>query len=280
MELLKRTILKEFERYLQEDDVAWDYHDLLYFDETGEFSILLKEKAFVPALFVFNWILKEYGLEVLSHVNTPGFYENCELIKLRGNATVALQIERSFLNLLSHFLGVATMTRKAVKMVEEEGVDTKIAATRKTYPGLRLFEKLAVYLAGGDTHRFSLKDMVMIKDNHIRLFKGTITELVLRVKSSTSFTRKIEIEVENLDMLKKVLDAPVDIIMLDNFSPSEIKEAVRIVRGTRKDIILEASGGITLSNLKEYLHTGVDVISMGSIIHSAPFINVSMEVAR
>ncbi len=280
MNLLKKAVIEEFDRFLKEDDVAWDFHDFLYAQKEGEFSVLLKEQAFVPSLFIFEWILKEHGLEITYQAEKEGFYETCEIIRFKGNATQALQIERSFLNLLSHFLGVATVTRKAVLMAEEEGAGTKIAATRKTYPGLRLFEKLAVYLAGGDTHRLSLKDMVMVKDNHIRLYGGNLLDLIFHIKKHTSFTKKIEVEVENLNMLKEILKAPVDIVMLDNFSPDEVTEAIEIIKESGKDVIIEASGGITLSNLREYLKTGVHVISMGSIIHSAPFINVSMEVIK
>ncbi len=277
MEFLRRTVLEEFNGFLKEDDVQWDFHDILYKNIQGEFSIILKEKAFVPEVFVFRWILEDQGMSI-SHEIEPGFYEEGEIFRFKGNANTALQIERTFLNLLSHFIGVSTLTKKAVLIANKNGIGIKIAATRKTYPGLRLFEKMAVYLAGGDTHRLSLKDMVMIKDNHIRLYGTNLKELILNVKHETSFSKKIEVEVENLNMLKEILDTPVDIVMLDNFSPEEIKRAVEIIKNSGKHILVEVSGGINLSNLEDYIIEGINIISMGSIIHSAPYVNISMEV--
>lgn len=279
MEHIKEYVTLQFERFLREDDVEWDYAGMYFSGKRAHFNVLLKDESYVPELFIFKWILEHYKIEVLD-IKESGFFKDTPILKLKGNASTLLAIERSFLNLLSHFLGVSTMTRKAVLMAEEISPNTRIAATRKTYPGLRYFEKMAVWLSGGDTHRFSLKDMVMIKDNHITLYGKNIKDLIKDVRNKVGFSKKIEIEVDSISMLKEVLEADVDIVMLDNFAPSEVEEAIRIIKASNKKILVEISGGITLDNLKDYLRTGVDIISMGSLTHSAPWINVSMEALK
>ena len=277
MEHLKKYVISEFERFLREDNVEWDIAGRFFAKKKACFEVLLKEEAYVPELFMFRWILEHYGIDIIG-IKESGFFNNATLFKLKGDASTTLALERTFLNLLSHFLGIATITRKAVLEAEKISPDTRIAATRKTYPGLRFFEKMTVYLAGGDTHRFSLRDMIMLKDNHIALWGKDIGELIRKVRKESGFSRKIEVEVSSISMLKEVLKEDVDIVMLDNFSPLEVREAMDIVRSCNKNITVEVSGGITLENLKDYLTCKVDVISMGSIIHSAPWINVSMEV--
>ncbi|GEM_PF-2759529 len=277
MEILKEHVLSEFSRFLREDNPEWDVAGIIFSKKKACFEVLLKSEAYVPQLYIFRWILENYGIDVTG-IREPGFFSNIQLFELKGEASTILALERTFLNLLSHFLGVATVTRKAVMKAEEVSPDTRIAATRKTYPGLRFFEKMAVYLAGGDTHRVSLRDMVMLKDNHIALWDGDLENLIEETRKKTGFSRKIEIEVDSLQMLKRVLDSDIDIVMLDNFTPLEVRKAVDMIRSRNKRITIEVSGGITLSNLKDYLACKVDVISMGSLIHSAPWINVSMEV--
>jgi nicotinate-nucleotide pyrophosphorylase (carboxylating) len=156
----------------------------------------------------------------------------------------------------------------------------KVACTRKTTPGFRLQEKRAVFLGGGDPHRFNLSDAVLIKDNHIRLLG--LEECLRRAKGQASFTKRIEVEVEDLDDMARAAELGADIIMFDNMSPEEIGRGVEILKrmGLRDRVILEASGGITLKNLEDYAAIGVDVISMGALTRDAPWIDLSLEMEK
>jgi len=170
--------------------------------------------------------------------------------------------------------GIATMTRKYV----ERAGKVRIACTRKTTPGFRKFEKKAVIAGGGDPHRFNLSDAVMIKDNHIAVLG--LEKAVKVAKSMASFTQKIEVEVETIDEAIRVSEMGVDIIMFDNMTVDKIRESIRSIteKGLREDIILEASGGISLENITEYASCGVDVISVGALTHSSRWLDISMKI--
>jgi len=194
------------------------------------------------------------------------------ILELEGDSKAILKGERLALNILQRLSGIATTTDKYVSKIKD--LRTKILDTRKTTPGFRAFEKYAVKIGGGDNHRFSLYDMVMIKDNHITLV-GSIKEAVKQIKEKVSPMVKIEVEVSNLEQLREALDCEVDIIMLDNMSLDEMKEAVKIVNGK---LPLEASGNITLDNIREIALTGVDFISTGALIHSSKWLDLSMRL--
>lgn len=194
------------------------------------------------------------------------------LLEIEGNGKALLKGERTALNITQRLSGIATLTRKYVERLE--GTKTKLLDTRKTTPGFRYFEKYAVKVGGGENHRFALYDMVMIKDNHI-LLAGSISEAVKQIKKKVSPMVKIEVEVSNLEELKEALECDVDIIMLDNMNLEDMKEAVKLVNGKVK---LEASGNITLDNIREVALTGVDFISTGATIHSSKWLDISMRV--
>ncbi len=200
------------------------------------------------------------------------FTEGEVLVELQGQALSILKGERLCLNILQRLSGVATRTREFVRALEGTGV--KILDTRKTTPGFRTFEKYAVRVGGGHNHRFALYDMVLIKDNHKRV-AGGLKEAVRRVKESLSPVYKVEVEVESLEEVEEALELGVDIIMLDNFTPQRVKEAVDVVKGR---IPLEVSGNITLENVREFALKGIDYISSGSIIYAAPWIDLSLRV--
>lgn len=193
------------------------------------------------------------------------------LIKISGRARSVLTAERVALNFLGRLSGIATATNALVAAVAN--TNAKIACTRKTTPGLRAFEKYAVKCGGGINHRFGLYDAVMIKDNHIAA-AGSIAGALQAVKENVGHTVKIEIEVDTLDQLKTVLDHKADIVLLDNMSTETLKKAVAMANGK---IILEASGNITIDTVKAVAETGVDVISSGSITHSAPTLDVGLD---
>lgn len=201
------------------------------------------------------------------------------ILEASGSGNSLLKVERVLLNLLSHMSGVATATAELVSIAKKSGNSTRIACTRKTLPGLRYFEKRAVELGGGDTHRLRLDDAVLIKDNHLAL-AGSITESVRKAKTKVSFTKKIEVEATSPDQALEAALAGADIVLLDNMTPQEVKGSVSLLEAKklRARLLIEVSGGITRENLASYARTGADVISVGSITHSANAIDMSLEL--
>jgi len=208
-------------------------------------------------------------------------HENQILAILDGEAKKILIAERTALNFLSHLSGIATLTSKYVEQVKR--YRCKILDTRKTIPLLREMEKYAVKTGGGHNHRKGLYDMALIKDNHLKLISCCeIGKLIKSVKRKIPKNTKIEVEVDTLDMLKKVYDCGTDIIMLDNMSPAKLKKAVGWIKKQKKSKkpLLEASGNVNFSNVKEIAKTGVDFISIGEITHSAPALDISLEIIK
>ena len=202
------------------------------------------------------------------------------ILSALGPARALLGVERTLLNLLAHMSGVATATVDLVSIANRESRGkVRIACTRKTLPGLRYFEKRAVKLGGGDMHRLRLDDAMLIKDNHLEL-AGSVGECVRKAKEKVSFTKKVEVEVTNADQAVEAAKAGADIILLDNMTPKEVERSVSMlqVESLRNQVLLEVSGGIRKENLASYVKTGVDVISVGAITHSAPAIDLSMEI--
>ncbi|NVN98704.1 MAG: carboxylating nicotinate-nucleotide diphosphorylase [Geobacteraceae bacterium] len=196
------------------------------------------------------------------------------IARMTGDASLLLQGERVALNLMQRMSGVATLTAKFVKAVE--GTGARIVDTRKTTPGLRVLEKYAVRAGGGINHRTGLYDGVLIKENHIAA-AGGISAAISRARAYIPHTLKIEIETENLDDVREALQAGADIIMLDNMNNAEMKEAVAIIAGRA---VVEASGGVNLSTVRGIAETGVDIISVGALTHSAPSMDISMLLDR
>jgi len=197
------------------------------------------------------------------------------LLEVEGNAKSILMGERVALNILQRLSGIATKTRKMVEKIRD--LPVRLLDTRKTTPGFRLFEKYAVKVGGGENHRFGLYDMVLIKDNHIKV-AGGVEEAVRRVRELIPPVYKVEVEISNFEELLTVLRLPVDIVMLDNFSVEDAAEAVKIIREAGKPFEIEISGGIREENIRDYALTGVDYISSGSVIHSARWLDLSMKV--
>ncbi len=193
---------------------------------------------------------------------------------ISGRADLILSRERTLLNLLQRLCGIATLTSKFVKIAEPYNV--KILDTRKTTPGLRIFEKYAVVVGGGCNHRLDLSSGILIKDNHIKLV-GSIREVIRKVKARNEKNLPVEIEVENLDEINEALEEGVDALLLDNFDANQLKEIVDFIREKSPEVFLEASGGINLTNLEDYVKTGVDAISSGSLTHSVKNSEIHME---
>lgn len=200
------------------------------------------------------------------------------VLEIVGPAWRILLFERTVLNLLIYTYSVATTTRM---FVEAAGGRVRVAATRKTPPGLRYYAKCAVAQAGGDTHRLSLSDAVLIKDNHIAV-AGKPAELVAKAKRGVSFAHRVEVEVSTVEDAIAAAEAGADIVMLDNMPPEEVRRVVRELerRGLRSRVLLEASGGITLENLKDYVEAGVDVISSSMLTMSPVRVDLSLEIVE
>lgn len=196
------------------------------------------------------------------------------IARVKGKGRALLTGERVALNFLQRLSGIATATREILKTLE--GTKAQLIDTRKTTPGLRLLEKYAVRAGGGCNHRLGLDDGVLIKDNHIKI-AGGIKEAIRRAKAGVPHTIKIEVEVESLAQLKDALDAGADIIMLDNMSLDTMREAVRITAGR---VPLEASGGISKETIRKVAETGVDLISVGAVTHSAKALDISMDIGE
>jgi len=191
------------------------------------------------------------------------------ILVLKGNPRNILLGERTALNLLTHMSAITTTVKKYLNIVKNSGKNVKIACTRKTLPGLRIFEKKAVSLAGleADTHRFSLDDMILLKDTHLKYYKGDVGTLLNDVKKGASFTKKIEVEIEKSEDVLIAARNGADIIMLDNMSPEQVEKALDLLKenGLRENVIIEISGGIHMDNIKNYLKVEPDVISIGKL---------------
>jgi nicotinate-nucleotide pyrophosphorylase (carboxylating) len=194
------------------------------------------------------------------------------LARVRGRARAILTAERTALNLLGHLCGIATATRDAVARLE--GLSTKIACTRKTTPGLRALEKYAVRVGGGEGHRYGLDDAVLVKDNHVAL-AGGIGEALRRARDGVGHLVRVEVEVDTLAQLDEALALGADAVLLDNMDPETMREAVRRARGRA---LTEASGGVRPERVREVAETGVDLVSLGWLTHSAPALDVALEV--
>jgi nicotinate-nucleotide pyrophosphorylase (carboxylating) len=248
----------------------------------AEAIVITKEDGVAAGIEEAKILLKSLGLKVKTlTADGEKIKEKQSLLKISGDARTILSTERTLLNLISRMSGIATTTRKLIEKIQKAGFKTKIACTRKTAPGLLYFDKKAVSLGGGDTHRLHLDDMILIKDNHITIV-GDVEKAVKTVKENCSFSKKIEVEVTRVEEALVAAKAGADIIMLDNFSPDQIKEAIKQLEnaGFRKRILLEASGGITAENVVAYASTGVDIISLGEITDSPMALDISLEIVK
>ncbi|HVH15701.1 MAG TPA: carboxylating nicotinate-nucleotide diphosphorylase [Candidatus Angelobacter sp.] len=254
---------------------------LIHSEQEAEGRVVCHESAVVAGIEEALFLLELTGCQGTAKVRDgESVKARTMILSALGPARALLGLERTLLNLLAHMSGVATATADLVSIANRESRGkVRIACTRKTLPGLRYFEKKAVQLGGGDSHRLRLDDAVLIKDNHLAL-AGSITESVRKAKGTVSFTKKVEVEVTTRDQAVEAAKAGADIILLDNMTPKEVERSVAMLKteNLRDQVLLEASGGIRKENLASYVRTGVDVISVGAITHSAPAIDLSMEI--
>jgi nicotinate-nucleotide pyrophosphorylase (carboxylating) len=247
-----------------------------------EAALLSKDSGVVAGIEEIIILAEALGLEGQAYVADGAEVKKGEtFLKLCGDAQTILSAERTMLNLLSRMSGIATKTRRMVTKLKDAKTSARIAATRKSAPGMLYFDKKAVLVGGGDPHRLHLDDMVLIKDNHVVL-AGGVVKAVEKAKHAVSFTKKVEVEVTKVADAVAAANAGADIVMLDNFMPKQAKHAVEALKkaGLREQVILEASGGITEETLLDYAAAGVDMLSMGELTHSVKAFNVSLEITR
>jgi nicotinate-nucleotide pyrophosphorylase (carboxylating) len=245
-------------------------------------QIISKEEGIVAGVKLAVEIFTEFGVETKIMKNDGEKIKKDQVImELSGDPHNILSLERTVLNLMMRMSGIATLTSKLVELVKNVNPDVIVAGTRKTTPGLQFFEKDAIRSGGGDTHRYRLDDGILIKDNHLAL-GGDVAEAVSRARKYASFTKKIEIEVENTDETLQAARAGADIIMLDNMTPEEVMNVLSVLEKEklRGNIIIEVSGGINPENIVDFAKTGVDVISTGYMTHSARSLDLSLELHK
>ncbi|RLI92714.1 MAG: carboxylating nicotinate-nucleotide diphosphorylase [Candidatus Altiarchaeales archaeon] len=275
-------------KVLEEKLLRMVEEDLGSGDITTEFAprkrvraeIISNNDCIVSGIYELRTLFNLFNIEVLESVNDGDKVKKREKIFiLSGDSNDILLVERTALNILSRMSGITTLTSEFIRRVKRINPEIRVAATRKITPLFGYFEKRAVKIAGGDPHRSGLYDLVLIKDNHLKLFKN-VREAIRMAKRKASFTHKIEIEVNNVKDAVTSADEGADIIMLDNMSVEQVKDAVSKLRekNLREKVILEVSGGITLDNISDYSRLGVDVISIGRLTHSAPAQDFSLKI--
>ncbi|PDO11077.1 MAG: nicotinate-nucleotide diphosphorylase (carboxylating) [Candidatus Reconcilbacillus cellulovorans] len=275
------SLRESIRRWLDEDVGTGDVTTMTTVPANHESDAVIhaKQPGVVAGLPVAKAVFAEVdpGLVFVPLVPEGGRIERgTVLATVTGNTRAILIAERLVLNLLQRLSGVATTTRAFVDAVE--GLPVRISDTRKTTPGLRVLEKYAVRVGGGHSHRFGLYDAVLIKDNHIKA-AGGVARAIGAAKAQLSHTMKIEVEVETLEQLDEALEAGADIFLLDNMPIDVMREAVRRIRSVLPHAVVEASGSVTLDNVREIAETGVDVISIGRITHSAPALDISLDLS-
>lgn len=269
---IDKLILMALQEDISSEDVSTNAVLRQY--KKGRAQLICKETGIVAGLEVFKrvFLLLDEEMEVEFNVSDGEQITSGQVIgTITGDMRSILSGERTALNFLQRMSGIATYTKAMADILKDS--NTKLLDTRKTTPNMRIFEKYAVKVGGGYNHRYNLSDGVMLKDNHIGA-AGSIAEAVRLAREYAPFVRKVEVEVENLQMLQEALDAGADIIMLDNMSDDDMRKAVKMVQGKAET---ECSGNVTKENLKRLVDIGVDYVSSGALTHSAPILDLSLK---
>ena len=284
MFLPSKILEKKLLRMLAEDIGQGDVTTALVIppNSTTEVEVIAKESGVIAGMEEAKILLESLGLEIKNLVpDGEEVKAKKALMKISGDIRTILSVERTLLNIISRMSGIATITRKLIEKIRKAELKTKVACTRKVAPGLLYLDKKAVLTGGGDTHRLHLDDMILIKDNHIMVV-GSVEKAVKTVRKNVSFSKKIEVEVTEVEDVLNAVNAGADIIMLDNFSAEQIEKAVKILKNEHLygKVLLEASGGITAENILAYASTGVDVVSLSEITASAKALDISLEITK
>ncbi len=267
----KIIIQRKLKEYLEEDCNFIDISALCIPKDTNvSAKIVAKSEGFISGLEELGILYDILKVTINFFKKDGDAFKNGDIIaELRGYARAILMGERVGLNLLIHMSSITSTVKKYVKIIKDSGKNVKIACTRKTLPGLRIFEKKAVLLVGdgADPHRFSLSDMILLKDTHLKYYKGDIAKLLKNMKKQASFTKKIEIEIEKPEEVLIAAKNGADIIMLDNMTPNQVEDAINLLKknNLRDKVIIEVSGGINIENIVDYLQSSPDIISIGEL---------------
>lgn len=273
--------IEDLLRFIREDAPWGDVtSETVVPDVTCRAVVRAKSQGVVAGLSEARRLFEHFGVTVRERsADGRAVAPGTVLLDLDGPARAILLVERTALNIIGRMSGIATRTREAVEAVRAVSPDVRVAATRKTAPGLRVLDKKAVILGGGDPHRYTLSDMVLIKDNHLAL--TPLAEAIRRAKKESLY-RVVEVEVETVEDAVTAAGAGADIVLLDNMTPDTVREAVRALagRGLRDRLTLEVSGGVGEDTLAGYAATGVDVISMGALTHTVRNFDVSLDILK
>ena len=273
--------IEDLLRFIREDAPWGDVtSETVVPDVTCRAVVRAKSQGIVAGLSEARRLFEHFGVTVRERsADGRAVAPGTVLLDLDGPARAILLVERTALNIIGRMSGIATRTREAVKAVRAVSPDVRVAATRKTAPGLRVLDKKAVILGGGDPHRYTLSDMVLIKDNHLAL--TPLAEAIRRAKKESLY-RVVEVEVETVEDAVTAAGAGADIVLLDNMTPDTVREAVRALagRGLRDRLTLEVSGGAGEDTLVGYAATGVDIISMGALTHTVRNFDVSLDILK
>lgn len=280
----KKVLEEKFRRLVEEDVGQGDITTLLTVpsETIVEAEVIAEESGVIAGIEEALTFLESFGLQVNILVSDGSKVKpKTAILRIVGDARTLLSIERTLLNLLSRMSGIATVTSRLVEKVRKAGYKTRVACTRKVAPGLSYFDKRAVMIGGGDTHRLHLDDMILVKDNHLAII-GDLSKAVKKVREAVSFSKKVEVEVSTMEDALKAAEAGVDIVMLDNFTPEQAERTLEVLkkRRLRNKVLVESSGGITEKNMLEFAATGVDIISLGEITDSAKALDMSLEIVR
>ncbi len=244
--------------------------------------IVSKDVGVAAGMDIVEEMFLEEGIKTVKLVEDGNLIEKGDILfKLKGNARKILLLERTALNITMRMSGVATATNDICRKVHDVNPNLRIAGTRKTSPGFSIFDKEAIAIGGGDSHRYGLDDMVLIKDNHIAAV-GSVEEALKRALDNVSFSKKIEIEVETIEDAINVAGLGADIIMLDNFYPDKAQECIEKLEelDLRDNVLIEISGGITSDNIMDYAKLNIDIISLGALTHSTRSLDYSLKVVK
>lgn len=284
MFLPRRVLEEKLLRFLKEDVAQGDITTSLTIPENivVEGEVVVREDGLVAGIEEASVLCESLSLQAQPLTSDGARVKaGTSVLQIVGDGATLLSAERTILNILSRMSGIATTTNRIVEKVRAAGYDIPVACTRKVAPGLGYFDKKAVFLGHGDTHRLHLDDLVLIKDNHVKIV-GNVERAVKKARQAASFCKKVEVEVASTEEALQAAKAGADIVMLDNFSPAKVRETVSLLRREKAldSVLLEASGGITAKNILEYAATGVNAVSIGEITHSVKALDMSLEISR
>lgn len=284
MSIPKEILAKKLRRFVEEDVGSGDITTFCIVPAglTVEGDVVAKERGMIAGLDEATVLAEAFGLQAEALVKEGSSVPaKTSIFHVWGDAATMLTIERTLLNLLSRMSGIATHTSRLVERIHAASYRTIVAATRKTVPGMAFFDKKAVTIGGGDPHRTGLDDMLLIKDNHVAI-AGSVRQAVEKARKKASFSKKIEVEVTSANDALQAAEAHADIVMMDNFTPEQVREAIDLLnrKKLRAGILVEASGGINEQNVLRYAAVGVDIVSLGEITQNAKSLDMSLEVLK